>query len=155
MGEAGEDIEGGAGIWVGVEAYAALGADAAPVAGEEGATEQVGPDGQAIEAPLVPLGPDAGSWAVRELFQSEIARKIDDVIDWIDPNVKGDPLVRLLIVPAYQLHAFWLKEGEASQVVVVDMPNGFTRLQYGKLYTSKEFLEALAQEQHIIGISTR
>jgi hypothetical protein len=103
----------------------------------------------------MPLGPDAASWMVRELFESEIAKKIDDAIEWIDQNVKGDPVVRLLIVPAYHLHAFWLKEGDASKVLIVDMPPGLTRLQYGKLYTSKEFLDALAQEQHIIGISSR
>ena len=60
MGEAGERVEGGTGIGVGIEADAALCADAAPVAGEEGAAEQVGPDGDAVVAPLVALGPDAG-----------------------------------------------------------------------------------------------
>ena len=59
-GEPGEGVEGGAGVGVRVEADAALGADAAPVAGEQGAAEQVGPDGEAVEAPLVALGPDAG-----------------------------------------------------------------------------------------------
>jgi hypothetical protein len=99
-----------------------------------------------------PLGPDAASWTIQEFFTSEIAKKIDDAIDWIDQNVTGDPLARLLVVPAYQVHAFWLKEGDASRVVVVDMPAGFSHLQYQKVYTSKEFLEALAKEQHVIGI---
>ena len=101
----------------------------------------------------MPLGPEASNWSVREMFESEIARKIDDAIEWVDQNVKGDPLVRLLVVPAYHLHAFWLKEGNASQVLVVHMPQGFAKLQTGKLYGSKDFLEALAQEQHIVGIT--
>ncbi len=37
-----------------------MGADATPVAGEQGAAEQVRPDGEAIEPPLVPFGPGAG-----------------------------------------------------------------------------------------------
>ena len=45
---------------MGIEADAALGADAAPLAGEECAAEQVGPDCQAVVAPLVALGADAG-----------------------------------------------------------------------------------------------
>ena len=58
-GEGYEGIAGGAGVGVGVEAAAALGTDAAPVAGEEGAAEQVGLDLQAVVAPLVLLGADA------------------------------------------------------------------------------------------------
>ena len=59
-GELGEGVDGGAGVGVGIEADAALGADAAPLAGEQRAAEQVGPDRQAVEAPFVALGPDAG-----------------------------------------------------------------------------------------------
>ena len=52
-----QGIDGGAGI--GVEAAAAMGADAAPVADEEGAAEQVGPDVEAVEVPFVAFGADA------------------------------------------------------------------------------------------------
>ena len=141
----------------------ALGADAVPKSGTDLTQlarqtgrwhHQIKLDGKAESfARSMPLGPNAANWSVREMFESEIAKKIDDGIEWVDRNVKGDPLVRLLIVPAYHVHAFWLKEGDASQVLVVDMPQGFTKLQTGKLYTAKEFLEALAQEQHIVGIT--
>ena len=53
-----EGIEGRARIRVRIEPAAAFGADAAPLAGEQGAAEQVGPDLQPVEAPFVPLGPD-------------------------------------------------------------------------------------------------
>ena len=58
-GKVGEGVEGGAGIGVGVEAAAACGADAAPLAHEEGAAEQVGPDFQAVVAPFVAFGAHA------------------------------------------------------------------------------------------------
>ena len=45
---------------MGIEADAALGADAAPLAGQQRAAEQVGPDRHAVEAPFVLLRPDAG-----------------------------------------------------------------------------------------------
>ena len=45
---------------VGIEADAALVPMRPPLAGEECAAEQVGPDGHAVVAPLVALGPDAG-----------------------------------------------------------------------------------------------
>ncbi len=108
-----------------------------------------------IRCRATPLGANAESWSVRELFTSEIAGKIDEAIDWVDRNVKGDPLARLLIVPAFHLHAFWLVESGKSHVVIVDMPRGFSKLEYRKLYTSREFLDALVQEQHIIGITAK
>jgi hypothetical protein len=55
-----EGVDGGAGIGIRVEADAALCANAAPLTGQQGTAEQVGPDRHAIEAPLVPLRPDAG-----------------------------------------------------------------------------------------------
>ena len=97
----------------------------------------------------VPHGPNPTDWTIAQLTTaSPIAEKIDKAADWIDNNVKGDPLVRLLIVPAYYLHAFWLEDQGTSHVLVIDMPDGFTRLKYNTLYASKEFLEALAKERH-------
>jgi hypothetical protein len=45
---------------VGIEADAAGGADPAPLASEERAAEQVGPDRHVIEAPFVPFGAGSG-----------------------------------------------------------------------------------------------
>ena len=42
----------------------AFGSDAPPVAGEEGAAEEVWPDGEVVEAPFVALGPEAGEAGV-------------------------------------------------------------------------------------------
>jgi len=59
VGKPGECVDSGAGVRVRIEADSALGADAAPLAGEQGAAEQVEPDGDGIVAPLVALGADA------------------------------------------------------------------------------------------------
>lgn len=143
-------------VWsLGADAVTKSGVDLSQLAQQTGRWHhQINIDGKAEAfARSMSLGPDAASWSVREMFESEIAKKIDDAIEWVDQNVEGDPLVRLLVIPAYHVHAFWLKEGDASQVLVVDMPQGFTQLQSGTLYSSAEFLEALAKEQHIVGIS--
>ena len=42
-----------------IQPSAAFGADAAPLAEQQGAAEQVGPDLHAVEAPFVALGADA------------------------------------------------------------------------------------------------
>ena len=44
-------------MWI--EAAPAFGADAAPLAEQQGAAEQIGPDLHAVEAPFVALRPDA------------------------------------------------------------------------------------------------
>jgi hypothetical protein len=56
--EACEGVDGGAGIGVWIEAPAAFGADASPLADEEGAAEEVGPNLHAVVAPFVALGAD-------------------------------------------------------------------------------------------------
>lgn len=98
-----------------------------------------------------PLGADAGSWDVIQLFQSDIAEKIDKAVEWVDGNVTGDPVVRLLIAPSWYLHAFWLADGNTHQVYVIDVPTSFTHVQAGKFYLAKEFLHKLAKEQPASG----
>jgi len=100
----------------------------------------------------MPLGPAPENWRVNDFFESPIAVKIDQAITWIDQNVHDDPLVRLLIAPSYHLHAFWLSKVGVDSILIADMPPSFRALQYEKLYTSEEFLLALGNEQHIIGI---
>ena len=55
----GEGIERGARIRVGIKPHSSRCADASPVAGEQGAPEQIRPDLDPVEAPLIALGPDA------------------------------------------------------------------------------------------------
>ena len=57
--EAGECIDGSAGIGMRIQPPVAFGADAAPLAKQQGAAEQVGPDLHPVEALLVALGTDA------------------------------------------------------------------------------------------------
>jgi hypothetical protein len=101
--------------------------------------------------------PDAatGRWRVTEVFESELAGKIDEAIDLIDSMDRDDiddPLVRLLIAPTYQTHAFWLlSDTKDDQVLVLSRPPEFTSLRTDQLLSQGEFLEALRGEQHIIG----
>jgi hypothetical protein len=99
----------------------------------------------------MPLGSDAESWDVTQLFQSDIPEKIDRAVDWVDSNVQGDPVVRLLVAPSYYLHAFWLSEGKSDQVYVIDVPASFIQVHPATLYSASAFLQKLAQEQPASG----
>ena len=100
-----------------------------------------------------PFGAEPKSWRVVEIFESQLAERIDRAMGWVIENVPDDPLVRLLIVPAYELHAFWLiTEAEVEQVFVIDCPAQFTNLRSDQLFESQNrFLEALRREPHIVG----
>ena len=86
---------------------------------------------------------------------SPLAEKIDRAIDWLDHHsgLEDDPLVRLLVIPAYQVNAFWLVDeaGSESRVVVIDAPAQFKHLPLLKVMSSRKFIAALLKEKQIVG----
>ena len=98
-------------------------------------------------------GPNPEDWQLISLSPaSDLAVKIDATIEWIDSNVSGDPLVRIIKIPAYLLLAFWLTTSSSDEIVIIDMPKRITKLAYHKVYPAKQFLELLSQERHVQGV---
>ena len=104
---------------------------------------------------------DPGLPTLEELFVSPLAQKIDQAIEWVDQWVSGDPLVHLLFIPAYYLHAFWLIDAnESSELLIVDVAGAsptdyetiLSGLQAEKLYTDSIFLQALAKTAPAMGV---
>jgi hypothetical protein len=119
-----------------------------------GLWHQVRLDGQAqVFARSIHLGAQPESWRVVEVFQSKLAGKIDEAIDRIDRKVDDEWLARLLVVPEYQVHAFWLLNDEgAGQVSVVACPAQLAELlRVERLLSQEEFLEALRGTLPITG----
>lgn len=94
-----------------------------------------------------------GEMTVQQSFESPVAAKIDDAIAWVDKHVKGRSTVRLLVIPAFFVHAFAIVRENSSTVaerytaVLIDQPAGFTRLAYETEYPLAEFLKLLAKEK--------
>lgn len=90
-----------------------------------------------------------------ELFMSPLAAKIQKAASWIDHGETPwrDCLVRLLVAPAYRMHALWLYDElkRASQILVIDYPEEFRTLRFEKPVNAGEFLTALSHAPHIIG----
>ena len=99
------------------------------------------------------LGDDPSNWSVTELSEGDLAESIDQAIYWVDENVKNDPLVHVLEIPAFYITALWLIGDLESEVFIAKLPNDSQVLERSTLYSSQDFLEALRQEQPIIGIS--
>jgi hypothetical protein len=99
--------------------------------------------------------------AVCQLLVSDLAQDVQDAMVWIDEFEDAHleysqtlPLVRLLAVPAYNVHAFWVfKTTEyVSDVLVVSAPTWLEKLEKRRLYSTREFLQAFYGKQPITGL---
>lgn len=88
---------------------------------------------------------------VSQLFISDLAKAYDRSIKWLETFeaehedlTTEDRLVRVLIVPAYHVHAFWLfsQELRKSELLVIEAPAELKRLETNRLLSSREFFEA-------------
>jgi hypothetical protein len=113
--------------------------------------------GQAVRqfARSMPTGPRAADWRVEEFVASPIAKSIDDAAHWLDNHVVSHAQVRLLIVPAYQIHAFWLFEPDDNKILVVDRPPIYGVMEYQRIYSAADFLAVLRQLPHAAGMPRR
>jgi hypothetical protein len=92
-------------------------------------------------------GLGGGGHEVTQVFETPIARKIDDAIAWLDTQLGDTPAtVRLLIAPAYYLHALLVIRGNDYSAVVADQPATYTQLKIKTLYPLKDFVAKLALE---------
>lgn len=98
-------------------------------------------------------GTDPRSRQITQVTASPISEKIENAVQWIDEHAREDPLVRLLIVPAYYLHCFWLQYPDGtSKILVVDRPKELERLSYRNLFDATDFLKLLANMANPAGV---
>jgi hypothetical protein len=112
--------------------------------------------GPVAYARSMPLGAAPESWSIRQMSTSDLASKIDDAIGWIDANAPTALTARFLSVPAYHIYAFWLVDSTDAanqRIVVISAPPQSQAFSTHRLYTSKEFLDALRATPHIKGLS--
>ena len=83
---------------------------------------------------------------------NNLPRWIRNAAYWVQTNAPGNPLVRLLIIPSKYMHCFWLSYPDKDSVVVIDMPESFTHLEYRHIYDSEDFFDRLQKEPKIGGL---
>lgn len=106
-----------------------------------------------------------------QLFVSDLAGAIQDAIVWLNayeaehPEYTADlPRVRLLIVPGFNVYAFWIQrtrgfENEPSadwesHVLVISAPDSMDNLPRQRLLDTKEFLSAFSGVTPMLGLTT-
>jgi hypothetical protein len=103
-----------------------------------------------------PHGPGSRDWEVHAVMASRLPAKVDAAISWIDAHdIPGDPLARMLSIPAYHVTAFWLVGGKEDGVVVIDRPSWLQQLETERVYGDREFLNALARQRPARATPTR
>jgi hypothetical protein len=102
----------------------------------------------------IALGPSPEDWKVQEATASPIAEAIARAIRWTEANVDHDAVARLLIAPAYYLHALWLLGSQQGHIVIADRPRAYEALRLEHLYTTDEFLKVLAGLRPASGVPT-
>lgn len=84
-------------------------------------------------------------WSVSAVSASDLAARIQSALRWIEQNVDGDPLVRVLSIPSYQLTALSLHRGE-DVVGVVALPTASdTRFEPNRVYSMDDFIGRLRE----------
>lgn len=82
-------------------------------------------------------------WSVSAVSASNLAARIQSALLWIDENVDGDPLVRVLSIPSFQLTALALHRDD-DVVGVVALPTASdTRFEPNHVYEMDEFIGRL------------
>ena len=97
-------------------------------------------------------GPNAKDWRVEEIVTSQIAARVDAAIRWLDNNLHSEDVVRLLVIPAYFVQAFWIVEALGNRILLIDRPASLSMLEYERLYPEREFFKVLSQQPHVVGI---
>ena len=114
---------------------------------------QIRSGGQSVAfARSISSGQDQQDWKLMQLVESSLVKKIDDAIQWIDAQVFPDATVRLLLIPAYQVNAFWLDDPRSRSVVLIDFPQAFDQLKTQRVYSPAEFRAALLSRPFVPGI---
>ncbi len=128
----------------------------------EHATLGSGVDGPRRSFGHVLAGPAAGSslltakaeeWSVKAVSASDLSSRMQAAIEWIDANVAGDPVIRVLSVPAYQITALSLYAADAIVGVVALPAQGDSSFDRQHLYSMEEFMGRLRQLPRAEGLA--
>jgi hypothetical protein len=102
--------------------------------------------------------PASNGYKVEAMTQAasgnDLPRWIRNAAYWVEQHASGDPFVKLLMVPSRYMHCFWLSYPDKDCVVVIDMPQKFSNLEYRKIYDSDEFFALLQREPPVSGLGS-
>lgn len=107
---------------------------------------------------------DEKSFSVDAIFVADVAdggeeinlaEEIHKAILWANDNIGDEKVANLLTAPAYQVEAMWFvdeRDPADGDVFIISLPSDFQGLREGKLFSTKQFLDALRNETPVQGL---
>lgn len=90
---------------------------------------------------------DTSDLELRQVLINEYANSIDEAIRWVDTNVEGNPLIRILDIPSCYITALWLIDGDENRLVIARLPPGPQVLKRLEVYSARAFLTKVRQKR--------
>lgn len=84
-----------------------------------------------------------GRWTVRSVSSSDLPRRIEEGVAWLDRNARNDPLARLLIIPEHYIVAIWFRKKRSDNLLLLEATAGARGLEVGSTYDFDTFRRAL------------
>jgi hypothetical protein len=96
-----------------------------------------------------------GQLSALRVVPTTVAADIDRAIDRVEAAAAPNDTVCLLIAPAYQVTALWIKNDSHPLLYVVSAPPFFRELQRSTFLSPAEFIAQLAREQAGLDLDNR
>lgn len=104
---------------------------------------------------------ESGKKTLLQISASEFAVDLNNLFDMIERNEKqdeviaGDPVVRLLEIPPFQVFTLWLfsEARNESRIVIINAPEGGKELTPGSVLNSMQFLDGLSESGPLLGVA--
>lgn len=99
------------------------------------------------------LGAVADAWSVTAVSSSDLSTRIQSAVEWLDTQEYGDPVVRVLTIPSYQLTALALHEDDIiTGIIPLPLP-GDNVFEQNRIYALQELKTRLRELPSAEGLS--
>lgn len=97
---------------------------------------------------------DEADVTVNSISSSDLGQKLSDAYSWVDKNVEGDPLMRVITAPAYHMTALGVYDDgkRLSHIYVVTPPSSGAPVEGGTLYDIEEFRQRMREQPAAQGL---
>ena len=99
-----------------------------------------------------PIGPTETDWMIEAVYKANLSNQIAVVVRWIEENVQGDGIVRMLAEPRHHLHALTITNHDGVRVVLAHIPWHIEGLRKRVIYSWADFVAQLSKTKPVRGV---
>lgn len=99
-----------------------------------------------------PIGPAETDWMVEGIYKADLSNQVATAVRWVDKNVEGDGIVRLLVEPRHHLHALIITNSDQVRAVVAHLPRRIGTLRKRAVYSWTDLFAQLSKNAPVRGV---